>query len=279
MLGMDIMGPFPRSTRQNEYLLVIVDYFSKWVEVFPMRAAKSATIVRILIEEIFTRWGTPAFIVSDRGAQFTSNLLDQVCKQWQVTQKFTTAYHPQSNLTERVNRNLRTMIATYVEQNHRTWDQWIYEFRFALNTAWHESIGHSPAEIALGRQLKGPLQRALQNPPVPDQPAYSTLERQKRLCESVKENVEKAQTKQQKYYDFKRRAQNFNEGDLVWVKTHPLSRADDAFMAKLSPKWKGPARIVKKLGPVNYRVSILADPTQIYTYHTQNLKMFHGKKI
>lgn len=45
MLGMDIMGPFPRSTRQNKYLLVIVDYFTKWVEVFPMRAAKSTTIV------------------------------------------------------------------------------------------------------------------------------------------------------------------------------------------------------------------------------------------
>lgn len=54
MLGMDIMGPFPRTTQQNKYLLVIVYYFSKWVEVFPMRAAKSATIVRVLREEIFT---------------------------------------------------------------------------------------------------------------------------------------------------------------------------------------------------------------------------------
>lgn len=277
MLGMDIMGPFPRSTRQNEYLLVIVDYFSKWVEVFPMRAAKSATIVRILREEIFTRWGTPAFIVSDRGTQFTSNILDQVCKQWHVTQKLTTAYHPQSNLTERVNRNLKTMIATYVEQNHRTWDQWIYEFRFALNTAWHESTDYSPAEVALGRQLKGPLQRALQIPPDPDQPSYSTLERQKSLYESVRENVEKAQTKQRRYYDLRRRTQNFDEGDLVWVKTHPLSRADDAFMAKISPKWKGPARVEKKLGPVNYKVAMLSDPTQIDTYHTQNLKNFHGK--
>ncbi|RXN19011.1 protease reverse transcriptase ribonuclease h [Labeo rohita] len=128
MLGMDIMGPFPRSTRQNEYLLVIVDYFSKWVEVFPMRNAKATTIVRILLEEIFTRWGTPAFIVSDRGTQFTSKLLEQLCKQWQVTQKLTMAYHPQSNLTERVNRSLKTMIAMYVEENHRTWDQWLFRF-------------------------------------------------------------------------------------------------------------------------------------------------------
>ncbi|KAI2663134.1 Transposon Ty3-G Gag-Pol polyprotein [Labeo rohita] len=190
MLGMDIMGPFPRSTRQNEYLLVIVDYFSKWVEVFPMRNAKATTIVRILLEEIFTRWGTPAFIVSDRGTQFTSKLLEQLCKQWQVTQKLTMAYHPQSNLTERVNRSLKTMIAMYVEENHRTWDQWLCEFRFALNTAWHEN---------------------------PDQPAYSVLDRQQLLYESVKENVGKAQAKQRKYYNLNRRTQNFREGDLVWV--------------------------------------------------------------
>ncbi len=115
--------------------------------------------------------------VSDRGTQFTSNLLDQLCKQWQVTQKLTTANHPQSNLTERINQNLKTMIASYVDNNHCNWDQWICEFRFALNTAWYESTGFSPAEITLGRQLKGPLQRALQNPTNPDQPSYNTIDR------------------------------------------------------------------------------------------------------
>ncbi|XP_073731162.1 retrovirus-related Pol polyprotein from transposon opus [Misgurnus anguillicaudatus] len=275
MIGMDIMGPFPRSSRQNQYLLVIVDYFSKWVEIFPMRSAKSTIISRILIEEIFTRWGTPAYIVSDRGTQFTSNLLHQLCKQWQVTQKLTTAYHPQSNLTERINRNLKVMIATYVENNHHTWDQWICEFRFALNTAWHESTGFSPAEIALGRQLKGPLQRALQSPPDPDHPSYDTIERQELLFESVRENVDKAQAKQKKYYDLKRRNQDFQEGDLVWVRTHPLSSADDGFMAKISPKWRGPAKIVKRLGPVNYKVVMLSDSKQVDSYHTQNLKICH----
>lgn len=195
-----------------------------------MRSAKSSSIVRILIEDIFTRWGTPAYIVSDRGTQFTLKLLDQLCKQWQVTQKLTTAYHPQSKLTECINRNLKTMIASYVGSNHRTWDQWIYEFRFALNTAWHESTGYSPTEVALGRQLKGPLQKALQNPPDPDQPNYSTIVRQKLLHESVRENVEKAQTKQKKYYNLKRRTQDFQEGNIV------QSRADDGFMAKMSSK-------------------------------------------
>lgn len=90
MLRVDLMGPFPKSVKQNKHLLVVVDYCSKWVELFPLRTAKAPQIARILVEEIFTRWGTPAYLVSDRGAQFTSHLLNLVCKQWGMIQKLTT---------------------------------------------------------------------------------------------------------------------------------------------------------------------------------------------
>ncbi len=110
MLGVDLMGPFPKSTRMNEYLLVVVDYCSKWVELFAMRSAKTPLIANILVKDIFMRWGTPVNLVSDRGPQFTSQLLNETCKQWGVIQKLTTAYHPQTNLTERVNRVPKTMI-------------------------------------------------------------------------------------------------------------------------------------------------------------------------
>lgn len=171
------MGPFPKSVKQNEHLLVIVDYCSKWVELFPLRVAKAPKIARILVEDIFTRWGTPAYLVSDRGAQFTSQLLSLICKQWGVTQKLTTAYHPQTNMTEWINRNLKTMIASYVGDQHRQWDQWLPEFRFAINTTFKESIGFTPAEVALGWKLKGPLERALHRPPNPCSPAYSVVEK------------------------------------------------------------------------------------------------------
>ncbi|KAL1259570.1 hypothetical protein QQF64_010147 [Cirrhinus molitorella] len=276
MLGVDIMGPFPRSPKQNEYLLVIVDYFTKWVELFPVRSAKASIISRILVEEIFTRWGTPAFLVSDRGTQFTSHLLGLLCKQWGVVRKLTTAYHPQTNLTERVNRNLKTMIASYVGDQHKHWDKWLSEFRFAINSAWHESTGFSPAEIALGRKLKGPMERAFQQNPNPDCPVYPTLERQELFFNLVRRNVERAQAKQKKYYDQRRRSCEFRVGDMVWVRTHPLSKADEGFMAKLCPKWKGPAVVKKRLGPVNYQVAFSDKPDSLDSYHVQNLKMCHG---
>lgn len=200
MLGIDLMGPFPKSPRQNEHLLVVVDYCSKWVEFFPIRSAKTLTIASIFIKDIFTHWGTPAYLVSDRGPQFTSRVFADVCKQWGVIQKLTTSYHPQTNLTERVNRNLKFMIVAYVRDNHRQWDRWIPEFRFALNTAWHESTGFTPAEVALGRKLRGPLERMLTSTVHPNHPAYGTLERQEKLLQLVKLNVEQAQKRQKRYY-------------------------------------------------------------------------------
>lgn len=276
MLGVDLMGPFPKSNRSNEFLLVFVDYCSKWVELFALRSAKTHLITNILTKEMFTRWGTPAYLVSDRGPQFTAQLLNETCKRWGVVQKLSTAYHPQTNLTERINRTLKTMLSSYVHDNHRDWDKWIPEFRYAINSAWQESTGFTPAEVALGRKLKGPLDRLIQRPPNPDHLAYNTLERQKAFLEQVIAKTSQAQERQGKYYNQRRKPKSFEEGDLVWILTHPLSRAADSFMAKLAPKWQGPGKIVKKVNNVNYRVVMLDKPSQCDTYHVEKLKEFYG---
>lgn len=264
MMGIDLMGPFPRSVKQNEYLLVIVDYCSKWVEMFPLRSAKTPQIARILVEDIFTRMGMPAYLVSDRGAQFTSQLLGQVCKQWGVIQKLTTAYHPQTNLTERVNRNLKTMIASYVGDHHKLWDRWIAEFRFAINTAYHESTGFTPAEVALGRKLKGPMERALHKPPDPNNPAYSVLDKQQELLTIVKENVNRAQAKQKilcKDTMISIVSQCISKRGIWFGYVHIL------YLEPMKGSWlscllsgKGQQKKKKKLGPINYSASFITDP-------------------
>lgn len=219
MLGIDLMGPFPRSKKANSYLLVAVDYYSKWVEMFPIRDSKTPRLIKILREEIFTRWGVPQYLVSDRGPQFTATLLTDLCKTWGVVQKLTTSYHPQTNLTESVNWTLKTMIASFVGQHHNTWDQWISEFRFAINTAQQETTGMAPAELALGRQLQGPLERLIQKPPSPEQQAaYQLVERPQKMAEEVKWRVGVHQARQAKYYNARRKEAHFQQGDLVWVR-------------------------------------------------------------
>ena len=64
MIGLDFMGPFPRSKKGHVYLLVIVDYFTKWVELFPLKDSKTHKVCQLLKDEIFTRWGVPKYMVS-----------------------------------------------------------------------------------------------------------------------------------------------------------------------------------------------------------------------
>ena len=88
----DFMGPFPLSRSRNSVLMVVVDYYSKWVELFALKDAKTPKVCQILKNDIFTHWGVPTYLVSDRGPQFTSHLMSSLCESWGVAEKLTTAY-------------------------------------------------------------------------------------------------------------------------------------------------------------------------------------------
>lgn len=278
-IGVDLMGPLPRSKNGNKYLLVIIDYFTKWIEVFPLKDSKAQKITSILKNEIFTRFGVPQELVSDRGPQFTSHEMEKFCHTWGVIQKFTTSYHPQANLTERSNRTIKTMIASFVGEHHSNWDQWIQEFRFAINAAQHETTGRSPAELTLGRPLKGPLERLIGHSPSPQQTPYKLLDRHKEMTEQVKRKIGLSQARQAKYYNARRRSVQLFPGDLVWVRSHPLSKATDKFSSKLAPKWSGPAVVRKQLGPVNYQIQWTDQNRKTDTVNVVNLKPYYGVQV
>ena len=272
MIGVDFMGPFPRSTKGNVYLAVFVDYFTRWVELYPLRKATAETVSRVLTEEILTRWGVPHFILSDQGSQFVSAVFRETCAKWNLRQKLTTAYHPQTNLTERVNRTLKTMIASYVT-NHKHWDKHLPAFRFALNSAVHESTGVTPAELNLGRTLRSPLDVTLRPwTPTPDGPTYKCMTELKELQEFVRVNLEKGRIRQKRNYDKKRRDLLLKDNDRVWLRSHPYSKAEKSFTAKLAPKWLGPYRVISQVGPVNVDVVLEESGEDRKVVHVSRLK-------
>uniref|UniRef100_A0A667Z6P1 Integrase catalytic domain-containing protein n=1 Tax=Myripristis murdjan TaxID=586833 RepID=A0A667Z6P1_9TELE len=273
MVGVDLMGPFPRSSNRNIYLLVFVDYFSRWVELFPLRKATAQSVTKILVQDILTRWGVPDYLLSDQGPQFVASLFEQTCREWNLKHKMTTAYHPQTNLTERINRTLKTMIASYVGNNHKQWDKHLPEFRFALNSAVNESTGVTPAELNLLRPLRGPLEAMLlPRLPPPDSLSYPKIAQLSEMQGFVEKNLHKARVRQKRNYDKNRREMEFEEKARVWLRAHPLSRADKSFAAKLAPKWQGPYRVVQKKGPVNYEVVLEDTGEDLKTVHISRLK-------
>ncbi|KAG6438878.1 hypothetical protein O3G_MSEX000297, partial [Manduca sexta] len=152
IISLDLMGPFPKSKKGNTMLLVITCWFSKFVLLFPLRAAKADKIAEILENQILL-FGAPQAIISDNGKQFTSNIFKEVAAKYNCKLWFTPNYHPQSNPTERVNRVIGTMISTYItHKKHNEWDVHLGEIGHAIRTAIHDSTGFTPSYLFFGRE-------------------------------------------------------------------------------------------------------------------------------
>ncbi|GFU75485.1 retrovirus-related Pol polyprotein from transposon 412 [Trichonephila clavipes] len=133
----------------------------------------------------------------------------------------TVTYRPQANLTERVNRNLVQMIASFVEENHENWDQFLHEFAFALRTAVNETTNKTPAELFLGRKIITPFSKLIN---VTEDTRYvgRNIER---LFDEARRNMRKKHKSWEKYYNRRRRDVHIKVNDLVLLQTHFLSAA------------------------------------------------------
>uniref|UniRef100_A0A8C6TTI9 Integrase catalytic domain-containing protein n=1 Tax=Neogobius melanostomus TaxID=47308 RepID=A0A8C6TTI9_9GOBI len=243
----------------NAYLIVFVDYLTKWVEASAVREATSQVAAGKFVTDIFARHGAPTYLISDRGSPFVSELFEHVVSALGSVHRLTTAYHPQTNATERVNRTLKTAIRAYVGDKHTSWDKYLPQICFALRTAPHDSTGQTPSMMLYGRELDTPLDLITQP-----------------SCDGVDEAaLDYSHDRQKHYYDLRRRHATFSVGDLVRVKTHPRSDAQSNFTAKLAPLFEGPLRVSQKLSTVNYKLTWVDSGTDAGVYHIVNMQPFH----
>uniref|UniRef100_A0A3P9D8I3 Gypsy retrotransposon integrase-like protein 1 n=1 Tax=Maylandia zebra TaxID=106582 RepID=A0A3P9D8I3_9CICH len=156
-VGVDFVGPLPPTPTGNAYLIVFVDYLTKWVEASAVKEATSQVAAGKFVTDIFARHGTPTYLISDRGSPFVSELFEHVVSALGSVHRLTMAYHPQTNATERVNRTLKTAIRAYVGDKHTSWDKFLPQICFALRNASHDSTGMTPAMMLYGRELDTPL--------------------------------------------------------------------------------------------------------------------------
>ena len=108
--ALDYMGPLPEGSRGNKDILVLMDHFTKWCEAFTTSDKKSATVAKILVNRVFSRFGPPVVLHSDQEANFESTIMHEVCNIMGITKSITTAYHVQ---VERQNRTLQGILAAF----------------------------------------------------------------------------------------------------------------------------------------------------------------------
>ena len=115
--GVDIVGPLPITREGNRYIMIAMDYFSRWPEARPLKAANVNTVATFLYEEIICRFGASRILQSDRGTHFVNELIQRLTKRFKVKHSLLSPYHPQSNgLVERFNKTLCEGIAKLAEE-------------------------------------------------------------------------------------------------------------------------------------------------------------------
>nr|GEU70045.1 reverse transcriptase domain-containing protein [Tanacetum cinerariifolium] len=155
--GIDFMGPFS-SLRGNRYILVAVEYLSKWVEA-KVLPTNDARVVVMFLKSLFARFRTPKAIVSDRGTNFFNDKFAKLMFKYGVTHRLSTAYHPQtSGQVEVLNRGLKRIIERMVGEKHAIWSEKLDDTLWAFRTTYKTPIGCTPYKLVYGESCHLPIE-------------------------------------------------------------------------------------------------------------------------
>lgn len=151
-VSLDFLGPFDRSARGNRWICNVTDSYSSYIIAFPMRDITAKTLAHALHDKVFSIYGCPKQIVTDRGPQLTSDLFKTLLKLFSVQASFTTPYHPQANgLSERSNRSITSCLRALVHDRRHLWDVYLPSCVFALNNTVCSTNTLTPYNLIFGR--------------------------------------------------------------------------------------------------------------------------------
>lgn len=283
VVAVDLFGPLPTGPKGERWVLIVEDTASKWVELFPLVEATAEVCAKVLIEEVFLRFGVPRRLISDNGVQFVADVMQHAMFTLGVQQNLIPLYHPEANPVERKNRDLKTQLAILVEGHHHQWPEVLPFIRFAMNTSTTKSTQQTPAYLTFARQLRSPIEAQSDLRAVIEAENYvpQVTPYLLKLADTLtasKECIEKQQDIRKAAKDITRRSDNLVDGDLVLMKTHVLSNAAKGRSSKLVPKRDGPYIVHKVVSPTTYLLSFPDRPDEVVgKYHISDLKRYHAR--
>ncbi|KAL0373591.1 UNVERIFIED_CONTAM: hypothetical protein Sradi_3274800 [Sesamum radiatum] len=258
--GMDIVGPFPLVTGQRKFLLVAIDYFTKWVEAEPLTRITEGEVMKFIWKNIVCRFGIPREIISDNGRQFQGRKIQEWCQGLHIRQRFTTVVHPLANgQVEVTNRILIQGIKRRLERVGGNWAEELTSVIWAYRTTTRGSTGETPFSLVYGTEAIIPAELGIPSHRVMNFSEECNENLLRKNLDLIEELREKAFLRIQRYkniminsYNKRVKTRSFQVGDLV------LRRADALKpVGKLDPVWEGPYKVTGIIGQGAYE---LEDP-------------------
>lgn len=276
-VAVDIVGPLsPPTSQGHRYVLTLIDFATGFPEAAPLKEVTSISVAEALLE-MFSRVGIPREILSDRGTQFTSQMMAELHRLLGVKPLFTTPYHPSANgRIERFHSTLKASLRKLCSDKPREWHRYLPAVLFALREMPSDRTGFSAFELLYGRVVRGPL-LILRDLWVNSQLTTDerscfqyVIELKDKLTDCAKiaaENSDISATKYKTYFDLNSQDRQFKPGDEVLVLLPDSS-------SKLLMAWNGPYTVLERKNRVNYVIEEKGKPK---LYHANLLKRYYRR--
>lgn len=266
---LDLVGPLDKDENGNCYLVTIQCELTKFIEAYPIKNKESVTVARSIIQNFVLRFGIPKVIATDRGSEFISSTMVEVCKLLKIQKLMSTAYHHQSiGSLENAHKHLGAFLRTYSGNNGYDWSHWIPFWCFSYNNTVHSETKYTPFELIFGRPCNIPnnIKSCNRIEPLYNPNDYS-LDLRYRLQVALKEarhNLENSKETRKLAYDKKCNPVTYNKDDLVLVKSERTKKLDNIF--------EGPYIVLEDMGP-NVKIQ---KQNKIELIHKDRTKLFHS---
>ena len=260
-LNLDIVGPLcPSKHKRNEYILTIQCAFTRWLEAFPLKRATGANVVRVLVTDIFPRFGYPSFIKVDRGTHFLNSEMYELMRGTSIKLLTSPSYHPQSNQIERSHRTLKDMLKAMILDlsggDPSSWESHLPACLFAFRCLRNKRTKYSPFELLFLSKPQTELSLIFGAPP--DRKEYSSKSEYVRAHQQhlqqayqwANDNIEGELRRARKYH-YSHPSRTFQVGQKVWLLT-PVVRPGQR-RSFISP-WSGPWTIEEVKNAVTYKI-------------------------
>jgi hypothetical protein len=254
--GLDLLGPLPPTQGNLKYVMVVVEYFSKWIEAKPLATITLVTVQKFFWQNIVCRFGVPKAITVDNGTQFDAEAFKEFCDQIGTKIHFASVRLPESNgLVERANGIIMTgMMKLIFNQPRGKWPEEFIKVVWSHNTTVSRSTGFTPFKLLFGDEAITPEEAKTGSirttTSAEDEVDYHVA---KDTIEGVRlqavENINKYQAETIKWRDRKVRLKNIKPEHLVLRRV-----ANPDAVGKLQLKWEGPFLVVSSSRPGSYRL-------------------------